>query len=116
MMAVEELKWLSQEAEEAILKISDNFYSCEEFCHPCKYKKGDVIINPLLSLEEQDLVRVKTQAIGIEKNNSKTSLQRILAQVIDIGLITVGTIQIELSLPLPGDIKKEKKFYFLHLD
>ena len=112
-MKVEEITWLSKEANEAIIKISDNEYYCEAFCHPCLYRQGDQIINPLSSLDEDGVVRVSDAPISIRKNGENFS-HEVVAKVIDCNkkLVAVGDIIIELSLPLPKDIKNGEKVLF----
>jgi len=113
MMRIEHITWLSQDAEEALLMIRDNSYSCEVFCQPCTYQTGDTIKNPLISFEEGNVVRVFDAAISIRKNGENFS-HEVVAKVIDFDkrLVAVGDIMIELSLPLPKDIKNGEKVLF----
>lgn len=116
-MKIDHIIWISEDAEEALLTIRDNSYSCEAFCQPCTYKTGDIIRNPLLSFAEGEVIKVDHPLLL-----KKTSFfgHEIVANVQNINkkLVTVGNIIIELSLPLPRDIKNGEKvlFYTTRLD
>lgn len=52
----QEIKWMDKENREAILKISDNMEIPQCFSFPCRYSVGDILVEPLESLDVEDIV------------------------------------------------------------
>ncbi len=119
MMKITNILWLSKEALEGIVTIKSNACSIEAFCHPCHYKIGDTIYNPLLSLEEEMITKTEDESISVTKGNASFNY-KIIAKVVDVSehLVSVDGILIQLSLPLPKDIIKGEDilFYSSRLD
>lgn len=102
------LEWLSKEAGEAALTITDRKISCLAFCHPCRLVVGDALKQPLLALNVKGIERVGS--------DDEPSLTRTggawghsgIAKVLNRrdNVVAVGQLTIELDQPLPGDIQE----------
>lgn len=98
MKKIIRLEWLSREADEALLNISDNEYEVIVFSQPCKYKLGDIIIPPLRAFDVKDLMLSRDDGVKIEKIGSYFEY-KITAVVKDTenAIASVGGIDIELD-------------------
>ncbi|MBS9426473.1 hypothetical protein [Photorhabdus caribbeanensis] len=105
-MNIRKIEWLSKDAEEAILFITDGQYECIAFSHPCNYNEGDYINSPLFAITVKGIQKEKQHPQGIIKNQNDTFSQFVIAELLDrnSNLVKVGNIVIELDEPIPNDI------------
>jgi hypothetical protein len=108
------LEWLSEEAGEAALTITDGRISVIAFCHPCRVGVGEALKQPLLAL---DVSRMERARQDDEPSLSRTStawgyegIAKILSH--QDHLVSVGALKIELDQPLPGDLKEGEAIHF----
>ena len=103
---IQEIEWLSKEAEEALVLVTDGLYICQAFCQPCTREVGETIEQSLFSFETQGLeVSNKDQnQVSIRRIDS-TFRHEIYARVVDLRLeiVEVGNIRFELDI----DFSKE---------
>jgi hypothetical protein len=107
MVKIYKINWLSKEAQEAEVYLSDGDFSIVCFAHPFNQALGDIITLPLHSLN--------TQEIYIQKHEKKVSIQRegesfkykLSGRVINnvSNHVKIGEFIIALDVPLPGDIE-----------
>ena len=99
---VQEIEWLSQEAEEALVIVSDGFYSCHTFCQPCHKDIGEIIEEPLLSFGTKCIQLVNEDSVSIRRIEA-TFRHEIYAKVLDLEceILEVGNIKFELDTNFP---------------
>jgi hypothetical protein len=106
-MKILKIDWMDSEHIEGILTLSTDGNLFEVFCHPCKFKEGDEIRNPIHAGDPENIFRVEPQQTYIKKIGNAFR-HEVLGRVEDIKipLIHVGDIKIELGGRLPGDISQ----------
>ena len=98
------IEWLSKEATEAILEVSDGEHTCFVFCHPCSRQAGDQITTPLRAFLAE-CIQITSEAVGILRIRDTLSHQVICTVVsVSPALVSVGNIKLEIDEALPGDI------------
>lgn len=97
-MNIVKLEWLSVEAKEAELIVSDGVNRIIAFSQPCEYSLGDVIDKPLLPLYVKDLMLSRESEPSLHKLNTPFGY-KITALITDIdnGIVAVGGILIDAS-------------------
>ncbi|MBD2301376.1 hypothetical protein H6G80_19680 [Nostoc sp. FACHB-87] len=105
-MLIKNIEILSEDAEEALLHITDGVYECAAFCQPCNKCIGYFIEEPLLSFNSQYPVLETINKTPYISRKKSGFAHEILGQVISVeeNLVRVGNIIIELDVNLPGDI------------
>jgi len=104
---VESIEWLSKEAKEALVTISDGTYICLAYHQPCHLEIGDIVSKPLLAMDVLGVVIDNEKEIGFLKMDWHFDYE-ITAEVIDITaeIVKVGSILIDIEPSLPGDTQK----------
>ena len=107
-MKIEDIRWLSKEADEAEVLVSDGSYRCEAYSQPCTVKVGDSLDDRLHLFGIRNAVLTETSELGIHKLDSAGLAQRVVARASDAqqGYLTVGDIQFAADIPLPGGIRE----------
>lgn len=103
MMLVKALKWVSVQAKEAELLISDGSYECIAFSQPCEIREGDVLDEPLHAFIVTDIM-ISTKSNGdILLINQNGLQQHCTAQImsIEFGLVKIGNISIIIEEVMP---------------
>ncbi len=102
---IKEIEYLSNDAKEALVTITDGNYKCVAFCQPCNKTIADLVKQPLLAFETKGIEKIASSSLNFNRINS-TLKYEICGQVMDFekGIVSVGLILLELSAPLPGDI------------
>lgn len=105
---IEDIRWLSKEADEAEVLVSDGSYRCEAYSQPCNVKVGDALEDRLHLFGIRDAMLTETTELGVHKLDSAGLAQRVVARVSDAheGYLTVGAIQFAADDPLPGGIRQ----------
>lgn len=105
-MEVKNIKWISKEAEEAEVTISDGIYELICFAHPFRLSIGDVLEQPLYAIFTSNIQRSLIQNYKIEKYLDNYSYY-ITAQLFNLeeNILKLGNIFLELDMPIPIDIK-----------
>lgn len=105
-MRIEDICWLSKEADEAEVLVTDGQYSCKAYSQPCNVKVGDSLDARLHLFGVRDAMVTETIELGIHRLASKDLAQRLVAKVSDaqLGYLTVGEIHFAADDSLPGGI------------
>lgn len=105
-MIVKQCEWISKDAKETMLTISDGKMQCSAFSHPCYRSVGDVLLEPLLAVSIKNIAKMKSGSQPYMRCLEDGLAHEFLAKVINLekSLVVVGTFIIELDDPLPGDI------------
>ncbi|HDN26450.1 MAG TPA: hypothetical protein ENG03_05035 [Thioploca sp.] len=108
-MKVFQIEWISKDSEEALVFIGDDEYECTAFCHPCCLQVGNHLKNPLLAYDTKMIVQETDKRLSI-KRQSNSLAHELIAKVTDVNssLIKIGSIFIELDIPLPSDIRENE--------
>ena len=101
-MKIQEIEWLSQEAEEDLVIVSDGFYNCHTFCQPCYKDIGEITEEPLLSFGTEGIQLVNEDSVSIRRIEA-TFRHKIYAKVVDLEyeILEVGNIKFELDTDFP---------------
>lgn len=107
-MKVEDIRWLSKEADEAEVLVSDGSYKCEAYSQPCNVTVGDSLHDRLHLFGIRGAMLIATSDLGVHKLDSAGLAQRVIARVSDAreGYLTIGAIQFATDDPLPGGIRE----------
>jgi len=104
-MKVVEVEWLSREANESVLLLSDGNVELPVFCHPFKGQKGDTLAGELHAFEVSEVVSVKdsTSQVIIAPDGLAV---RAIAQVLSVSdnTVEIGEFVVELDELLPKDV------------
>ncbi|MCP4745962.1 MAG: hypothetical protein GY874_07450 [Desulfobacteraceae bacterium] len=114
MVSVKEIKWISKEALEAEVIITDGQFELLCFSHPFEKKKGEQLTEPLTALDPDKIVKLGTPSSHIEKLGN-TFDYLIAGKLIrkKSGYMRLGDIIIEIdSHAIPGDIKEDDYISF----
>lgn len=115
-MKITNLHWISENAKEAELTITDGIHSCLVFSQPCTVSLNENITDPLHAIEIEDLMKLHDleKSEEITKTNESYFSHYCIAKVMrtDIFLVTVGNIIIELECAMPGWLKEGDKVEF----
>jgi hypothetical protein len=105
-MRIEDIVWLSKEADEAEVLVTDGQYSCKAYSQPCNVKVGDYLGERLHLFGVRDARLSEISEPGIHRLASNGLAQRLVAKVSDVklGYLTVGKIHFAADDPLPGGI------------
>lgn len=105
-MRVEAVTPISPDSESATVTVSDGRHTCEAFCYPCAYKVGAEITEPL-QLSDSTVFMLADQTMVRLEHIGPQYQHRGVARVVDKdrGLIEIGGLRLEESVPLPGGIE-----------
>lgn len=105
MVKIYKIDWLSKDAKEAEVYLSDGDFSIVCFSHPLNQIVGDVVRLPIYALNARYILKGDEMFL-IEKVLSVFGY-KISGRVVNIdnNLIKVGEFIIELDVSLPNDIQ-----------
>lgn len=106
MIKIDKIEWLSEEAREAEVYISDENFDIICFACPLDQDMGDEVPLPLYTLHAEHIYLLKDEDVfSVEKEGTGFSYS-LSGCVIDKenNQIKVGEFILELDSPLPGDI------------
>lgn len=103
-MIVKSLIWISKEAKEAELVISDGNFECIAFSQPCHYQVGDHINDPLEAFITEDVMISFENNVGFKKNDNNSFSYTCHATIVNVesSLVKIGNIYIILDNKLPN--------------
>ena len=118
MIKVNKVNWLSKEAKEAEVYLSDGSFNIICFAQPFEESIGDEILQPLYTLNARLICTLlhDDQIFLIEKNGSDFE-HKLAGRFIDKknNYIQIGDFIINIDASLPNDIR-EGDFIFLTCD
>lgn len=114
MVRIKEINWISKEALEAEVIITDGKFDLLCFSHPLYKKKGEYLSEPLYAIEPKGIVRLESPSLRIKRLNDAFDYL-IEGKLIDktLGYVRLGDIIIEIdSHFIPGDFKDDDNISF----
>lgn len=110
---VQSIEWLSTEAKEALVTISDGNHMCLAYHQPCHLGIGDLVSEPLLAMSALGAVIDNENEIGFLKMYEPFDYN-ITAEVVDVEaeIVKVGSILIDIEPSLPGDTTENDRVNF----
>lgn len=115
MVKVNRLNWLSKEAKEAEVVLSDGDFNMICFSHPFNGEIGNILDQPLYTLNAREVFRLNhEERFSVEKIEGAFSY-RLAGRVVDKdqNQIKIGEFTIELDNPLPNDVQVGNYVYFI---
>ncbi|WP_223512842.1 hypothetical protein [Pseudomonas sp. GL-B-19] len=106
-MIIESIKWISSEAEEAEVEISDGHFKCVVFSQPCSAKVGQQLTEPLHVFSIKNAMISDKFLLGIWSTNNEKLERKVVAKIVDIKnqIIAVGDICMIIDDLLPGGLE-----------
>jgi len=108
-MRIIDINWISEEALEASVTISDGYYHCVAFSCPCHHKVDEKLNYPLFLMDSFGFFLEKEESIlSIKKHERKSNFyyHDITGRIyVERKIIKVGKILIEFDEEIPRDIK-----------
>ncbi len=114
MISIKEINWLSKEALEAEVIITDGSFNLRCFGHPFRMKEGDQLKQPLLALDPNEVKRLEDQCSEAKRLDSAFGYL-IKGRLIDkeSGLVKLGDIIIDIDGKfIPGDLRNNDYISF----
>ncbi|MBS6005907.1 MAG: hypothetical protein KIB43_03020 [Clostridium baratii] len=120
MYRVKKISWISKDALEAIVLVSDNKYAFECFSQPCKLSLNQKIEENIYCFNNKNIIKVSEKECIINKHY-KSLAYDIVGCIVDKdeGLVKIGNIIIKLEEnSIPKDIENYDyiSFYTQRLD
>lgn len=105
-MKIQAIEWISKDAEEATILVSDGKYACWCFCHPCIAKIGDTV-SMLYALDSTGIKVATKKSFYINKHSVGFG-HDYCGQLSDKNksIVSIGGISIEIDGDIPGDIEQ----------
>jgi hypothetical protein len=105
-MKVRNIEWLSKNAKEAEVTISDGHYECICFCHPCLLSLGEVISSPLIAFDTEQVIKIDDKAIPSITNTKNISEYAITGRLVGLkpNIVEIGNIVIDIGNYIPKDL------------
>lgn len=69
-MKIKKIEWISKDAKEAEVVINDGSYECVCFCHPCSISLGEIISDPIIAFDIENIIKVD--------NGSEVTIKKII--------------------------------------
>ena len=113
-MIIGDIKWLDKDSREAILKVEDNNKWLICFSHPCMYKIGDYLDEPLECSHVYDIISMDSLDNNINKINEEFAYI-LKGEIVDIenGIVKVDTFFLHIDENIiPKDILNNQIIQF----
>lgn len=107
-MKIKKIDWLSFEALEAEVIVTDGEFELVCFSHPFNYQLESNLKEPIYSFDANNIVKSDRQVYTLKKLDDNFSYH-VTGKLVDIekGKVMLGNLSIELDDDiLPGDIKE----------
>ena len=107
-MQVKTIKWLSVQAAEAEVEITDGAFTCVAFSCPCEVDVNEKISEPLHVFDIRNAMLVDDAALGIWSLTDESLGRKVVAELIDVPrqLLKVGGILLVVEECLPGGLEQ----------
>jgi hypothetical protein len=107
MVKIKKINWLSRDAKEAEVCLSDGKFEIICFSHPFDYKIGHVVKEALHAFNVKEVYKVGEEENFLAKKLHEEFEYKLVGKVIDKEKVQVkvGDFVIELDCPFPGDIE-----------
>jgi len=106
MIKVNKINWLSKDAREAQVFLSDGDFNIQCFSHPFNGDINDTISLPLYTLNAEEIFKLDAEEKFSLKTEKDSLNYMITGRLIDKVKcrVKIGDFIIELDNPIPGDI------------
>lgn len=106
MVEIDKIEWLSKEAKEVVVCISDGKFSLFCFSQPFNYTLGDIVPLPLYTLNVTNICRIREGEVFYAERIDSGFEYKIVGRVLnkEYSQVEIGKIIIELDVPFPNDI------------
>lgn len=97
MNRISSIEWISSDAAEAILTLTDGVYSARVFCHPCKYKIGDLIDG---AVDAFGVISIEVAAGPVGVHADENALSCAITGVVDFvdpPILRVGKLRFDIG-------------------
>lgn len=103
-MKVEKVFWISRDAEEAEVRLSDGERVCVAFCQPCEYEEGALVDGPLRAFITKAVMLSRGDQVALERISDTSFAHKCVGRVVDVqqGLVEIGGFEIELDESIPA--------------
>lgn len=107
MVKINKIIWLSEEAKEAEVYLSDGIFNIACFSHPFNQVLGDDVSLPVYTLNAKDIYSLNGEEIFSVEKGEMAFEYKLSGRVVNknSNQIKVGEFIIQLDWPLPDDIK-----------
>lgn len=112
MVTVKKIQWISKEALEAEVTLTDGTYDISCFSQPFKYSEGDVIEDNLYGFDTNNVVKYYGEEYSIKKFGNGFE-HNIIGKVFNKlnKIICIGELLIEIEF-IPMDINENEYIEF----
>lgn len=106
-MRVESIDWISKEAKEAEIVVSDGRFTCRAFAQPCSLLVGQVLEEPLHIFGAKNIMLSNAEEQSMEFQVEGQLAHRVTAVLQDLHSkrLVVGGIELILDDYVPGGIQ-----------
>lgn len=106
-MRIEALDWISKEAEEAEVVVSDGRYSCRAFSQPCSLVVGQALQEPLHIFGAKHVMLSADDEQELRPLSTGRLSHKVTAKIQDLRSkrLSVGGIELIMDDYLPGGIQ-----------
>ena len=115
MVKILKIDWLSQNAKEAEVCVSDGVFCLVCFSHPFNYFIGDIIHLPLHTLNAKNVFSLTGDEVFFVERLSSGFEYKISGRVVNENLnqVQIGKFIIELDVSFPNDIRLDSFVSFV---
>lgn len=104
-MKIKSIKWLSEEALEAEVVVTDGYLEISCFAHPFLLEIGDRVSDYLICIGVEKVQRCNAIEFEITRSSNTFSYYFIgKVAIVEESILNVGDIYLKLDIPLPGDL------------
>ncbi|WP_026683878.1 hypothetical protein [Heyndrickxia coagulans] len=111
-MEIKNIEWISKEALEAEVIVTDGETEIRCFAQPLNYAEGCVLKNPIYCFNVSDIIKAKRPKYTIERLDEYFSY-RFTGKLVNKAKVIVGKFLLELDNKIPGDINEGDFISFL---
>ena len=106
-MRIESIEWISREAEEAEVVVSDGRFFCRAFSQPCSLLVGQILKEALHVFSPKNIMLSTTEEQSIELQVNGGLAHRVIATIEELKSkrLIVGKIELILDDYIPGGIQ-----------
>ena len=105
-MKIKKIEWISKEAKEAEVAISDGSYECVCFYHPCTISLGEIILDPIIAFDIENIIKVNNGTEVAIKKIIGSMGYKVIARLENINpnIVALGKIMIDIGNNVPKDL------------
>jgi hypothetical protein len=114
MIKIDKINWLSEEAKEAEVCLSDGKFNIICFSHPFDQAIGETVSLPLHALNADEIYKLDEGMASVKKEMTAFGY-KLSGYVINknSGQVKIGEFIIQLDVPLPNDVETNQYVTFV---